>query len=950
MYSYIASLSELSSFQKSLINRKDTVIGFDIETSGLDPYLNFIRLIQVEIDNKIFLFDAQLLGDKNIIYICSLLQESDSILVGFNLKFDLKFIKSKYNLLFTDLIDLQSAEVMVTNGLALSRYPSLDDICLKYLGIQLDKTVRKKFYEDPFGQITEDMLVYSTEDVMYLKRLKDILLVKLIEQKQLDVFNLENRLTPVTVMMELEGILLDKVAWENLAKLAEVERDLFHKKIKDYILNNIDTTKFNSSIELSETLGIKVKLVRDKKYLEQVDSTYALTSWIYERLNPGSHVHMKNALNLFNIPVEDTNEDTLVLFAGEPLIDLILEYRNRAKRVSTYGVSWFENIHPTTGRIHSKFNQLGATSGRYSCVPLDSEILTLNGWKKYNEVNIGDQVIGFDLQKYQYKITTIDDITIGKDLVGRLVVNKGHDSKYQKGILCTANHKWITKDSKIIGFSNANSIPRKYDTVLMPNVKLQDCKTSLLDKTQALLLGWYLSDGFLTGKKNHGLGISLVKGRSIQLLKGWLDENNVSYTLNRYKQYEYDSHYVSAFHISSEIFEPIYQTFLTHPPSKIIMSLSEECWEIMYLSMIEGDGSYRRELKKYIGFGSLETQKKQSCEYFELLSLALAKPYSFSKRKLKSGKPFIYYHLTCSDELYANRNCNWAPEKEMDVWCPTTECGTWVMKQGHIVAITGNSDSINLQNIPKLAEYRATFIARPGYKLLRADYNQEEYRLVGEITEDELIIKAYQEGKDMHTSTAALVNHCTLDEVIKEQRDDAKNINFASLFGSSAWGLSKKLHISQDVAEDVLIAINTGYPTMVAFRKSFGEAVLSKGHTKTLLGRKRYFDHRRIYKNMEEAEKENAASMREGYNMLIQGSAADIIKDAMCNLFYNNPFEYKDFHILMQVHDEVVIEVKDEIVNAAIKFVEETMLTAERIYLKVIPAAVEITVNDYWSK
>jgi len=626
MYSYIASLSELSSFQKSLINRKDTVIGFDIETSGLDPYLNFIRLIQVEIDNKIFLFDAQLLGDKNIIYICSLLQESDSILVGFNLKFDLKFIKSKYNLLFTDLIDLQSAEVMVTNGLALSRYPSLDDICLKYLGIQLDKTVRKKFYEDPFGQITEDMLVYSTEDVMYLKRLKDILLAKLIEQKQLDVFNLENRLTPVTVMMELEGILLDKDKWENLAKLAEVERDLFHKKIKDYILNNIDTTKFNSSIELSETLGIKVKLVRDKKYLEQVDSTYALTSWIYERLNPGSHVHMKNALNLFNIPVEDTNEDTLVLFAGEPLIDLILEYRNRAKRVSTYGVSWFENIHPTTGRIHSKFNQLGATSGRYS------------------------------------------------------------------------------------------------------------------------------------------------------------------------------------------------------------------------------------------------------------------------------------------------------------------------------------SDSINLQNIPKLAEYRATFIARPGYKLLRADYNQEEYRLVGEITEDELIIKAYQEGKDMHTSTAALVNHCTLDEVIKEQRDDAKNINFASLFGSSAWGLSKKLHISQDVAEDVLIAINTGYPTMVAFRKSFGEAVLSKGHTKTLLGRKRYFDHRRIYKNMEEAEKENAASMREGYNMLIQGSAADIIKDAMCNLFYNNPFEYKDFHILMQVHDEVVIEVKDEIVNAAIKFVEETMLTAERIYLKVIPAAVEITVNDYWSK
>jgi DNA polymerase-1 len=266
--------------------------------------------------------------------------------------------------------------------------------------------------------------------------------------------------------------------------------------------------------------------------------------------------------------------------------------------------------------------------------------------------------------------------------------------------------------------------------------------------------------------------------------------------------------------------------------------------------------------------------------------------------------------------------------------------------------VTGrfSSDSPNLQNIPKLKEYRAAFIAKPGFKYIIVDYSQQEYRLVGAITGDEVIINSYLSGKDMHTSTAAIVNHCTLDEVTKEQRSVAKNINFATLYLSSAWGLAYKFQIPNEEAEALILSLKNGYPRMSAYRDAYADKVYELGKARTLLGRTRFFKRKPIYADYREMDQEKAATRREGYNTLIQGTAADMGKIAMCDLFYNNPFGHENFHLVLAAHDELVAEVREDLVEEAEKFMTEVMCKAEQPFLGVIPAEVEVKRGDFWVK
>lgn len=264
--------------------------------------------------------------------------------------------------------------------------------------------------------------------------------------------------------------------------------------------------------------------------------------------------------------------------------------------------------------------------------------------------------------------------------------------------------------------------------------------------------------------------------------------------------------------------------------------------------------------------------------------------------------------------------------------------------------VTGrfSSSNPNAQNIPHTNEFRNKFIAREGCKIITADYNQQEYRLAAAVSGDERIINAYKNGHDMHTLTASLVYKVPLEEVKKEQRQVGKTINFLTLYGGSATKLHKVLGFDLQTAKDIVSTLNN--TKLSEFRTRYGEIVYEKGYSVTLFGRKRFYEKPVVYSSIDEFNQIKSRIQRQGFNTLIQGTGADIVKLAMVKCFYENPFGLDKFKIILQVHDEIVFEVAEEIAEQAAEFIKNCMEEVEQPFLGEVPAKAEVVINDYWTK
>lgn len=258
-----------------------------------------------------------------------------------------------------------------------------------------------------------------------------------------------------------------------------------------------------------------------------------------------------------------------------------------------------------------------------------------------------------------------------------------------------------------------------------------------------------------------------------------------------------------------------------------------------------------------------------------------------------------------------------------------------------------SSSKPNLQNIPRDSRYREPFIAAEGNIIIDADYAQEEYRLAGAICSEPAIIQAYLSGLDMHTQTAANVFGVSVKEVTKEQRNHAKGYNFGILYGASANGLAYALGCEKTEAKKIIDKFYSGYPVLAKFKTAFENKVIERGYSTTVLGRKRFFERKFNFKSDEEAYLYYRTLRKEGFNHLIQGTGADILKQALCNIYYNNPYG-DDLKIVGTVHDEILVEVKEGMLEQARDFVIEQMKKAEQTYLGEIPAVVEVEIGNCW--
>ena len=261
------------------------------------------------------------------------------------------------------------------------------------------------------------------------------------------------------------------------------------------------------------------------------------------------------------------------------------------------------------------------------------------------------------------------------------------------------------------------------------------------------------------------------------------------------------------------------------------------------------------------------------------------------------------------------------------------------------VAATGrlSSNHPNLQNIPIRTErgqlVRKAFIPRDEeHVLLAADYSQIELRVIASLSDDKEMQEAFQKGEDIHASTAAKVFNVALEEVSREQRSQAKTVNFGIVYGVSAFGLSNQTNLNRKESKALIDAYYETYPQLKSYIRKQVDFARENGYVETILGRRRYL--RDI--NSQNSIVRSAAE-RNAVNAPIQGSAADIIKIAMSRIHE----KLKDFdsQMLLQVHDELVFDAKKSELDALTNMIKTEMEQAHKLQ---VPLVVDVGTGKNW--
>lgn len=260
-----------------------------------------------------------------------------------------------------------------------------------------------------------------------------------------------------------------------------------------------------------------------------------------------------------------------------------------------------------------------------------------------------------------------------------------------------------------------------------------------------------------------------------------------------------------------------------------------------------------------------------------------------------------------------------------------------------------SSSNPNLQNVPRQGGFRQCFVPEDGYVFISCDYSQQEYRLAGAVSKEPVIIDAYKAGKDMHTATAANFYEKSMEDVTGDERDWGKTRNFEIIYGTTEWGLHDSLKCSLEEAEQVLEKYWAGYPTLHAFKLAAENKIVELGYSITPMGRRRYNLEKPMFMDSKQFMRWQARIKREGFNHIIQGGGADIIKLALINIHKNNPFGNK-LKPILQIHDELVFEVEKSIAEEAKEYIIREMEAAEQPFLGEIPAKADGKVKDKWSK
>jgi DNA polymerase-1 len=266
-------------------------------------------------------------------------------------------------------------------------------------------------------------------------------------------------------------------------------------------------------------------------------------------------------------------------------------------------------------------------------------------------------------------------------------------------------------------------------------------------------------------------------------------------------------------------------------------------------------------------------------------------------------------------------------------------------------AVTGriSSSNPNLQNIPMRTELgrqvRKAFVAEHGWRLVGADYSQVELRVLADLCQDPALIDAFHHDMDIHATTAAAVYGVEFDAVSVEQRSFAKRVNFGLLYGMSSFRLAQETGMPRAEADQFVREYFDRFPGVETYLAETKRQAAERGYVETLMGRRRYFPALEGQGGGRTMAIQRAAAEREAINMPVQGSAADIMKVAMCRVhdaLHKGRYEAR---LLLQVHDELVLEVPEDELTEVVALLREQMSNA---YKLVVPLKVDVKIGQNW--
>lgn len=272
-----------------------------------------------------------------------------------------------------------------------------------------------------------------------------------------------------------------------------------------------------------------------------------------------------------------------------------------------------------------------------------------------------------------------------------------------------------------------------------------------------------------------------------------------------------------------------------------------------------------------------------------------------------------------------------------------------------------SSSKPNLQQIPGFdpededsLDFRSCFVARPGYKLVTADFSQQELRILAELSGDPTFLKAYTEKDangntlDVHKYTASVIFETPYEEVTSIERKKAKTLNFFLVYGGGSFALAETLGCTPDEAQETIDDYFRRYSKIKKYLDRMANLAVNKGYSETIVGRKRFMPL--PPQDAGDFEKIKKKIKRQGKNTPIQGSGADVTKQAMIFLYNALRDGGFDAQIIMVVHDEIVVEVREDQANEVAKVVEREMVRGFSHFFKKIPMVVDAHIGNTWEK
>ncbi len=333
-YEYITERSHYDKVIKEL--EGVNVVSVDTETTGFDPHTCKLLLFQISTPDKSYIIDARTLNIADLPEIRDILEDQKKIKLLQNAKFDYKFIKKHTGIEMYNIYDTMLAEGVLTAGLS-AKMSSLKVLSKDYLGLDMDKNIRKSFIGLKDINFSEDQLKYAAIDTFVLFPIFEAQIPKLKMQGVVDTAKTEFAVTKVIGEMELKGVYINKSKWSDIIKNLKVRRDEltneFYEKISDFYEYN--------SIDLFGNSTPPININSNPQLLELFNKRVGL-----------------------NLP---STGDPILETVNHPLVSTLREYRKYEKLISAFGDSLLEKINPVTKRIHPEFNQMGAATGRFSC-------------------------------------------------------------------------------------------------------------------------------------------------------------------------------------------------------------------------------------------------------------------------------------------------------------------------------------------------------------------------------------------------------------------------------------------------------------------------------------------------------------------------------------------------------------------------------------------------------